>query len=198
MLVRAQPPERGLCGAMVSSPPRRRVGPPRSSPETESRWTGMRGRVLPGALPRGRADHVVRTPGCKPVASAVQVRLLPRPPRSRAAYLPGSGSCLRASEARLPQFDSGRGDVWALRWAQPKTGWPRPHGRGQPRSVRSQSAGPLASTIVEVLVWPDPSVQVTLTLSPGWYCWSSELRSSGDDTVWPPTESITSPSARPA
>jgi hypothetical protein len=29
--------------------------------------------------PHGRADHVARTPGRKPVASAVQVRLLPRP-----------------------------------------------------------------------------------------------------------------------
>ncbi len=32
--------------------------------------------------PQGRADHVARTSGCNPVASAVQVRLLPRPPRS--------------------------------------------------------------------------------------------------------------------
>lgn len=60
--------------------------------------------------PQGRADHVARTPGCKPVASAVQVRLLPRPPPRR-HLPPWQRNCRRASEARLSQFDSGQGDA---------------------------------------------------------------------------------------
>ena len=82
-------------------------------PESEGpgRDPGISGSVTRQAPP-GRADHVARTPGRKPVASAVQVRLLPRPPQpppAAAAHLPGSGFCRRASEARLSQFDSGQG-----------------------------------------------------------------------------------------
>ena len=62
-------------------------------PESEGpgRDPGISGSVTRQAPP-GRADHVARTPGRKPVASAVQVRLLPRPlppppPRQRRTSL---------------------------------------------------------------------------------------------------------------
>ncbi len=41
------------------------------------------------------------------------------------------------------------------------------HG-GPPSALLGQPAGPVASVTVAVWLWPYWSVQVTLTLSPGW------------------------------
>src|ERR1700759_986735 len=61
-----------------------------------------------------------------------------------------------------------------------------------------QAAGPVARVMVAVCDAPEVSVQVTLTLSPGW----AELRMVeiwvGSVTVCPATEVITSPAASPA
>ena len=56
-----------------------------------------------------------------------------------------------------------------------------------------QAAGPLARTTVAEWVWPVWSVQPILTLSPGWCCPSADWSAAGDETLWPSTETITSP-----
>ena len=49
-----------------------------------------------------------------------------------------------------------------------------------------------------VWVWPELSVQPMLTLSPGWYWLMALVRSLAELIVLPPSEVMTSPSARPA
>ena len=46
--------------------------------------------------------------------------------------------------------------------------------------------------------WPEASTQPIWTLSPGWYPATKLLRVEFESTLWPPSDVITSPAARPA
>src|SRR5437868_7373489 len=151
-----------------------------------SSWPGMHRPAEPAGMFRPAAD---RPPPMSPCSIGRAVRraapLLAASP-GRTAMPIG-----RAGAGSLPRPDRpGRG--WLLTPARPaRPGWLL-------RWLAAQAAGPAPRVTVAVWLVPLWSVQLMLTLSPGWYPLRTERIWFGEVMLWPASEVMVSPAPRPA
>src|SRR5438132_571457 len=167
----------------------------RSEPQMPTAVT--RTRLIPGPATGSGSSATLRSP----TACSLAARTRSSSRRRHVIFIPNgrlyrfrAGSALRRADKTAKPVIPGGGRGSLARTGQ-AAGCPPLRGADV---ALSYAAGPFARVTVVVCDWPDWSSQLIETLTPGWcltrICWMSVA----EETVWPSTEVIVSPSVRPA